>query len=122
MATVGTIGISATIAGGQTGQRTFSVSIPIVNGLDVTASYSLTSGANTITPPTGGTTMVFFGPNSSYPQPNPLSTVTLTVKGVSGDTGLSIHGGYPTVWTPGTWPTTFVINASGSTTVEIFYA
>jgi hypothetical protein len=32
-----------------------------------------------------------------YSAPNPKSTVTLTVKGVSGDTGIAISNTYPSV-------------------------
>lgn len=122
MATTGTVGISATVSGGSSGQRFFSCAIPITNGVDASTVVALNSGANTITPPTGATLAVIFGPNATNPAPNPLSTASLTLKGVTGDTGLSISGTYPTVWTFGTEPSTYVITASGATTVEIWYA
>lgn len=122
MATTGSITISGVVSGGPSGQRTFSNVIPITSGVDSSAVVTLSSGANTITPPTGATIAVIFGANATNPQPNPLSTATLTLKGVTGDTGISISATYPTVLSFGTLPATFVITASGSTTCEIFYA
>lgn len=121
MATVGQVTISGSLSGGPSGARTFSTTIPISAGVDASNVVALSSGANTITPPTGATLAIIYGPNAVSPPPSPASTVTLTLKGVTGDTGLSISGAYPTVWTFGTEPATFVITASGTTTVEIFY-
>lgn len=122
MATTGAITISGVLSGGSSGQRTFSNVIPITAGVDSSAVVTLNSGANTITPPTGTTLAVIFGANATNPQPNPLSTATLLLKGVTGDTGISLSAVYPTVLTFGTLPATFVITASGATTCEIFYA
>lgn len=122
MATTGTITISGVLSGGSSGSRTFSNSIPITAGVDQSSVVSLSSGANTITPPTGATVAVIFGANATNPQPNPPSTATLLLKGVTGDTGISLSSAYPTVITFGTLPATFVITASAGTTCEIFYA
>lgn len=122
MATTGAITISGVLSGGSSGQRTFQNVIPILAGVDASTVVSLSSGANTITPPTGATVAVIFGANATNPQPNPLSTATLLLKGVTGDTGISLSSVYPTVLTFGTLPATFVITASAGTTCEIFYA
>jgi hypothetical protein len=122
MATTGTITISGTVTGGPSGQRTFSSSIPITAGVDQSSVITLNSGANTITPPTGATVAVIFGANATQPQPNPLNTATLLLKGVTGDTGISLSSTYPTVLTFGTLPATFVITASAGSSCEIFYA
>ncbi len=122
MATTGSIGITASLSGGPSGQRNFSAIVPITAGVDASAVIALTSGANTVTPPAGTTVAVIFGPNATNPAPNPLSTSTLTLKGVTGDTGISLSGTYPTVITFGTLPATFVITASATATIEIFYA
>lgn len=122
MATVGSITVSGVVAGGPSGQRTFSSVIPITAGVDQSSVVTLSSGANTITPPTGATIAVIFGANATNPAPNPLSTATLTLKGVTGDTGISLSAAYPTVVSFGTLPATFCITASAGTTCEIFYA
>ncbi|HYE77355.1 MAG TPA: hypothetical protein VEI97_05150 [bacterium] len=69
---------------------------------------TLSSGANTITVPSLAGGVVFIPPTDN-------ASVTLTLKGVSGDTGISISGKAWTVLTfPATPPASFVINASGS--------
>lgn len=122
MATVGQLEVSANVSGGPSGARTFTSSIPITAGVDATQVVALSSGANTITPPTGATVCVIWGQNATVPAPNPASTVTLIVKGVTGDTGISISSTYPFVWPVGTLPATFVLTASGSATVEVWWA
>lgn len=122
MATTGVINISGNMTGGASGQRTFSTSIPITAGVDATQVISLSSGANTVTVPTGATVCVIWGPNATNPQPNPASTVTLTLKGVTGDTGISLSAAYPVVIPFGTTPASFVITASGSAIVEVLFA
>lgn len=71
----------------------------------------LTTGANTITAPSGakGVTM----------KPPSGNTQALTLKGVSGDTGIAIHKTDPTSLGLDS-VTTFVINAAGSVTGMVF--
>lgn len=52
---------------------------------------TLASGANTITPPTGGST-----PTACTIIPPSTNTDTIILKGVTGDTGVSLHKTDPT--------------------------
>ena len=100
--------------------------LSVANGLTATTNtagigptgQTLSSGANTVNIPAGalGVTIV----------PPPGNTVALTVKGVSGDTGLPLHLTQPFQWIfpVASPPTTFVINAASSMTapVRFFWA
>lgn len=72
---------------------------------------TLASGANTITAPTGGSTVQ--GVTIIPPADN---TVVLTLKGVSGDTGIPLHLTDPTSIALPSTVTTFVINAASACT------
>lgn len=68
---------------------------------------TLASGANTITPPTGGTT-----PKAVTIIPPDGETATITLKGVTGDTGVVLHKTDPTTIALNSPTTTFVLTAS----------
>jgi len=70
---------------------------------------TLASGANTITPPNSSSKGCLFIPPSG-------NVVVLTLKGVTGDTGILIHLTNPTLITVASGSTTFVINAASSVT------
>jgi hypothetical protein len=72
---------------------------------------TLASGANTITVPTSGTV-----PTSVTIIPPSGNTQLITLKGVSGDTGVGLHLTDPTSIGLGTAVTTFVLNAAGTVT------
>ena len=72
---------------------------------------SLVSGANTITPPTGGTT-----PKACTIVPPASNAVTMTLKGVTGDTGIALHLTDPFTVSLSTGTTTFVITAGAALT------
>lgn len=67
---------------------------------------TLSLGANTITPPTGGTT-----PVSCTIIPPPGNTQTITLKGVGGDTGIPLSKTDPTSIALDATPGTFVLTA-----------
>lgn len=74
--------------------------------------YTLTTGANTITLPTGGST-----PKGATLVPPSGNTQTLTLKGVSGDTGITLHKTNPTTITfDATPPANFILTAGGTIT------
>ena len=77
---------------------------------------TLALGANTITPPTGGST-----PLSVTCVPPSGNAQTLTLKGVTGDTGIALSLTAPFTVTLGTGTTTFVITAGGTVTGMILY-
>lgn len=75
-----------------------------------TSLVTLANGANTITKPTGGSTVV-----GVQIEPPVSNTVPITLKGVSGDTGVLLHLTNPTLVSLGSSVTTFVL----TTTAEI---
>lgn len=70
---------------------------------------SLASGANTITAPTGGTV-----PKAVTIIPPAGNQETLTLKGVTGDTGIALHLTDPFTLSLATTVTTFCITAGGA--------
>lgn len=68
---------------------------------------SLAAGANTITPPGGGTT-----PKSCTIIPPSGNTQLITLKGVGGDTGVALHKTDPTTIALDSPTATFVLNAA----------
>ena len=88
MSTTGQFTASGNISGGQTpnetigpNTQTFSAAVGVVQ------SVGLTNGALSVTVPTGATLMYFQPPNAVSPSPNPAYAGTITLKGVTGDTG-----------------------------------
>lgn len=68
------------------------------------ATYTLASGANTINVPASVGALI---------EPDPSNTVGLTLKGVTGDTGITISHITPTLLTwPAVSPATFVLTAA----------
>lgn len=79
---------------------------------------TLSSGANTITVPTGGSTVT-----CCTILPPTGNTVLITLKGVSGDTGIPIHKTDPTSVAIDSTCSTFVLNAaSGITGVRLYWS
>jgi len=72
---------------------------------------TLASGANTITPPTGGST-----PIACTVVPPAGNVVTLTLKGLTGDTGIGLHLTEPFTVSLATGTTTFVLTTSATLT------
>lgn len=73
---------------------------------------SLTTGNNTITLPTGGST-----PAGAVIIPPPANAVLITLKGVNGDTGIILHKTDPSIITfDTTAASTFVLSAANVVT------
>lgn len=68
---------------------------------------SLASGANTITPPSGGTT-----PRAVTIIPPSGNVNLITLKGIAGDTGVALHKTDPTTIALDSPTATFVLNAA----------
>jgi hypothetical protein len=88
---------------------------PLTNNAAIPpGSQALINGANTVTIPVGALAVKIKPPQNN--------TFVLTLKGVSGDTGLPISKVAPTTWvfdvTP---PASFVINSTGSVTVGLIW-
>jgi hypothetical protein len=71
---------------------------------------TLSSGANTITVPTGAAACTIIPPSTN--------TNSITLKGVTGDTGVSLHLTDPTTVALGTSVTTFCLTA-GATIADV---
>ena len=103
MAATATRVTTITYSGDTVGTQTISAASNAASPASVEIK-TLTSGANTITLPTGGSTVV-----SCTIVPPTSNTVSITVKGVSGDTGFRLHNTDPTTVTFHSTVTTFVI-------------
>lgn len=77
---------------------------------------TLSSGANTITVPAGGST-----PTGVVILPPTGNVQTLTLKGVTGDTGIALHLTDPTSLALASSVTSFVITAGGTVTGLLLY-
>lgn len=117
MSKAAALALSLTVQGD--GQNTaWAPTVAITNAASPGGSQqiALSSGANTITVPTGAIGFVYVPPSSSG--------VSKTLKGVSGDTGLPMATAIPT---PYDWegaaspPATFVITAASSETGTMYW-
>ena len=77
---------------------------------------TLASGANTITLPTGGSTVV-----ACTIVPPVGNTTSITLKGVSGDTGIRVHNTDPTTVSFDSSVTTFVLTTGAAITGARLY-
>jgi hypothetical protein len=77
---------------------------------------TLASGANTITVPTGGTT-----PTACTILPPAGNTQTLTLKGVTGDTGVGLHLTDPSTVSLAAATSSFCLTAGNTITGVRFY-
>lgn len=113
MAATGTISVTGTVSGLPEGSDTVALSWALTDAIgDVLRGLS--SGANTVSVPTGTTLVIIIPPTTN--------TETITLKGVSGDTGRQISKTKPTIlaWETGS---DFVLTTSGAiaTARVLFY-
>ena len=112
----GTITIGGSAQGLTSGAKTIGP-LTIVGAvvLGEVHDQTLASGDNTVTVPATATAVVIAPPNSG--------TISLKLKGIAGDTGISISPKYPTVlpFDPAHLPATFILNAGGTVTVELTF-
>jgi len=79
--------------------------------------FALSTGANTMTLPTGGST-----PTGAIIIPPPGNTVALTLKGVGGDTGIALSKVDPAIITfDNPPPVSFVINAANVVNLRVIW-
>lgn len=105
MAVTGSLYLTGTLAGEPEGTSSVSLSWTITAGAS-DALVGLSSGANTITVPTAATLVIVIPPTDN--------TATITVKGVSGDSGYQISSTKPTVLTQGSPGGALVLTASAA--------
>ena len=75
---------------------------------------ALSSGANTITPPSTATACTILFPSGN--------TVLVTLKGIAADTGVALHLTDPTSFGINNAASTFVLNAASSVTVRLVWS
>lgn len=108
----GTLTISGTFSSGFVSP---TLALPQILSGSLTAReqvVDLASGANTITVPTGAVAMIMALPSGN--------TVAVTLKGISGDTGILLHTTYPLVLPLGS-VSTLVLTAAGAVTATIVW-
>lgn len=110
MATTATRSTTITYSGTVVGTETVSAASNAASPGQVEIK-TLASGANTITVPTGGSTAV-----SCTIIPPAGNTQTLTLKGVTGDTGVGLHLTDPSTVALAAATATFVLTAGGTIT------
>lgn len=108
----GSITLSGTISTVPPGSAEISVTLtPSPSNLIEILNLILASGANTIAVPTWA--------NYCLIEPSPGNTEGLTLKGVTGDTGVAISPVNPTLLSfPATTPADIVITAAGLLTTQ----
>lgn len=117
----GNMTIAANITGGADGSWSLSSTFLASTAVQAETQVALSNGASTITVPSGATSAIIVPPNAAYPQPNPTWGGTLTLKGVSGDTGVPISNKYltPIVWDSATAPSSFVVTSTTTGTMYV---
>src|SRR5581483_6089283 len=97
----GNVTLAANTSGGPDGARSFGPwTITTPTAITETLPVALSVGANTIAVPAGATVMVVIPPNLTspgVPAPNPAYGGTLTLKGITGDTGVPLSVKYPSM-------------------------
>jgi hypothetical protein len=127
MAGTGTLTLAAAVSGGPDGARSFGpFSVTTQAAVGDTLPVSLAVGANTVSLPTGTTWAIIVPPNATAPgtpNPNPGYGGTLTLKGVTGDTGVPLSIKWWTVLTfdAATLPASFVVTASATGTLTVVF-
>lgn len=112
MSKTSTSTISVTVLGDGTSLTDSDTVVDATSAVAPT-SASLSAGANTISVPSGV--------NGVKIKPLPSNVVTLTLKGVTGDTGVPISPSQPSYLALPTGASTFVITAGGSATVLLVW-
>ena len=114
----GNVVTTANITGGADGSWSQSSTFTAATAVQGETIVTLSVGANTVTVPSGVTWAQIVPPNAAYPQPNPTWGGTLTLKGVTGDTGVAISNKYPVdiKWDSGNVPSSFVLTSTATGT------
>lgn len=110
MAAAASITLSGSITSAPTGGKTFSASISSAAACPATQTITLQSGANTITVPTAP------APKGCVIKLPAANTVAITLKGVTGDTGVAIGktGFIVLSWETSSPPSSFCLTAASA--------
>jgi hypothetical protein len=118
----GSLSISGNVTGGPDGSRSFGPFVTYANAaVTETLPVSLSIGANTVSVPTGSSVMVINPPNGTNPTPNPAWGGVLTLKGVSGDTGVPLSNSHVSVISWDSAPSSVVINSTTTGTLTVWF-
>ncbi len=104
MAAAATVTIAGTVTGLPSGTKTLTGTLTSVAAVGTVQELTLASGANTVTVPTGATAVLITPPAGN--------TVLVTLKGVTGDTGVPLHKTFPTLLPLDSTVTTFCLTAA----------
>jgi hypothetical protein len=118
----GSVTITANVTGGNDGTWSLGPSGStrmLLNAIQAETVVTLAAGANTITVPSGATECIIIPFTNSGSTTNTAYSGTLTLKGASGDTGVTISSSNVTVIPWDTAPSTFVLTASAVGTISI---
>lgn len=115
MATTATRSIQIAFTGDLSARVTFNAAANADSPGQI-ENKALSSGANTITPPSGVT------PKAVTLVPPSGNTVLITLKGVSGDTGVALHKTDPTTIALDSPSNTFVLNAASTVSVRLIWS
>ena len=117
----GNMTIAANITGGADGSWSLSSTFLASTAVQAETQVALSNGASTITVPSGATSAIIVPPNAAYPQPNPTWGGTLTLKGVTGDTGWPISTYFMSTFAfePTNSPTSIVITSTATGTLKV---
>jgi len=124
MAASGSMTLAANVTGGSDGARAFGPLVTTTAAAVIqTTTVTLVIGANTLTVPTGATAVVLLPPNapSSTSVGSATFSGTLTLKGVTGDTGVAISAKWPTTLGFDTAPASFVVTSSAVGTLVAWF-
>ena len=111
MSTTSTRSITIGLSGDVVASESFAAAANAASPGGLAPPITLASGANTITVPTGGTT-----PTAVTIIPPAGNTNLITLKGVTGDTGVALHKTDPTCVALDPSQATFVLTAGAQIT------
>lgn len=121
----GNVIIQGNVSGGPDGGRTFGPAAITTNAaVSAITTVSMAVGANTVTVPTGATAVIIWPPNAVAAggvTPNPAFGGTLTLKGVTGDTGVPLSIKWPAVLGWDTAPANFVVTSTATGQLVVWF-
>lgn len=117
MTATGTLTFRGTVSGyASGGSRAYSATVPVLDGVDAALTIPAFSGFQAIAVPAGANGCVISPPASN--------AIALTLKGITGDTGIPLHLTNPQILNFASGVTTFGITSAsmlaGPVLVEFF--
>lgn len=113
MAVAGSWRVYGAVTGLTSGTRAVDVSVPVGTGVDYTITASFPTGFTALVPPTGAVAALIIPPTAN--------TNGITLKGVTGDTGIAISKTAPTLLGLFSAANFGLTIATGATVITIIY-